>query len=156
LDSNHIQGHVNSSNKLGLYYNDELVSLMCFIKRNNKNENFIELSRFCNKLDTSVIGAADKLLKHYIKKYKPVKIVSYADRRWSQGGLYDKLGFIKTNTIKPSYWYVIKDNRYHKFNFRKNKKTLLEFGDKTEHEIMLEKKIYRIYDCGLLRFDYNC
>jgi hypothetical protein len=112
LNDNHIQGNVNSKIKLGLYYNDELVSLMTFGSlRKNLNQssidNVYELLRFCNKLNCSVIGGADKLLKHFIKEYNPKEIISYADRRWSQGDLYSNLGFTEITKNKPNYWYII-------------------------------------------------
>jgi hypothetical protein len=154
LNNNHIQGNVNSSIKLGLYYNDELVSLMTFGKGRivmGGDSNQYELLRFCNKLNTSVIGGADKLLKYFIKTYNPIEIISYADRRWSQGDLYDKLGFINTHNSRPNYHYIINNKRKHRFSFRKS--ILVKQGynkDLTEHQIMLERKIYRIYDCGTM------
>ena len=46
LDSNHIQGFVGSQIKLGLFYNDELVSLMTFGKpRKNMTSNMLKLPR---------------------------------------------------------------------------------------------------------------
>jgi hypothetical protein len=80
-----------------------------------------ELSRFSNKLNTSVIGGADKLLKYFIKTHQPKQIISYADRRWSQGDLYQKLGFVETHKNKTNYWYIINNIRKHRFGFRKNK-----------------------------------
>ncbi len=154
LDDNHIQGSVNSSIKLGLYLDDELVSLMTFGKGRialGGDSNQYELLRFCNKLNTSVVGGADKLLKHFIKTQQPKKIISYADRRWSQGGLYDKLGFDNTHNSSPNYWYVINNKRKYRFGFRKS--ILIKQGydlNKTEHQIMLDRKIYRIYDCGTM------
>jgi len=155
LDKNHLQGKCGSSIRLGLYYNDELISLMTF----GKSRHFIgsgkhqwELLRFCNKLNTSVVGGASKLLKYFIDNYKPQEIVSYADRRWSKGNLYDKLGFIKYNESKPNYYYVIGNNRIYRFNLRKS--ILIEKyncpKDITEHEFCLSQHWYRIYDCGCL------
>ena len=154
LDTNHIQGNVNSSIKLGLYYNDELVSLMTFgaLRKSMggiSKEGSYELFRFCNKLDTTVIGGADKLLKYFINTYKPIEIISYADRRWSQGGLYEKLGFTHIHDSKPNYWYIIGTNREYRFKYRKD--VLVKEGfdpTKTEHQIMLDRGIHRIYDCG--------
>jgi hypothetical protein len=59
LNENHIQGFVNSSNKLGLYYNEDLVSIMTF--DNNEGRKKMELfgynlNRFCNKKGINVIG----------------------------------------------------------------------------------------------------
>ena len=154
LDNNHIQGNVNSSIRLGLYYKDELVSLMTFGKGRvamGGNSNEFELTRFCNKLDTTVIGGADKLLQYFIKIYKPKEIISYADRRWSQGSLYEKLKFTKTHESNPNYWYIFGNKRKYRFGYRKS--ILIKQGydnNKSEHEIMLERKIYRIYDCGTI------
>ncbi len=159
LETNHIQGSVNSSIKLGLYLGDELVSLMTFgngriIMSGNKNE--YELLRFCNKLNTSVVGGADKLLKYFIKTYHPKQIISYADRRWSQGGLYDKLGFTFIHNSKPNYYYIINNKRCYRFKYRKD--MLIKEGydiNKSEHDIMLDRGIYRIYDCGAKRYELN-
>lgn len=156
LEKNHIQGNVNSSIKLGLYYNGNLVSLMTFGKGRvalGGNSNQYELLRFCNELNTNVIGGADKLLQHFIKNYNPKEIISYADRRWSQGGLYEKLNFEFIHNSKPNYWYIINNNRKHRFGYRKS--ILVKKGhdkNKTEHQIMLDKKIYRIYDCGTIAY----
>lgn len=61
LNGNHIQGYSNSKINYGLYYKNELVSLMTFdIPRINigrkRVEGCYELVRFCNKLNTNVIG----------------------------------------------------------------------------------------------------
>lgn len=158
LNNNHIQGAVGSLVNIGCYYNNELVSLMCFSKKrvilkNKDEDDKYELIRFCNKLDTNVIGGASKLLSYFIKNYKPKEIISYADRRWSTGNLYDKLGFKFDNYSKPNFYYVINDTREHRIKYQKHK--LIQKGfdkDKTEDEIMSENGIYRIYDCGTIRY----
>ena len=157
LDNNHIQGRVGSTVNLGLYYEDELVSIMTFNKpRLGIGSSFdgYELSRFCNKLDTNVLGGASKLLKHFIKTHQPKEIRSYADRVISNGSLYETLGFELSHVNKPNYWYVIGGWRKHRFNFRKEllKKQGFDTENKTEHQIMLERNIYRIYGCGTLSY----
>jgi hypothetical protein len=158
LENNHIQGNVNSKVRLGLYYNNELVSLMTFSKGRiilggKKTE--WELTRFCNKIDTIVVGAASKLFNYFIKNYDYDKIISYSDIRLFDGGMYEKLNFNKISQSKPNYWYVKNGLRYYRFNFRKSK--LIKEGfdsSKTEKEIMFERKMYRIYDCGNIRWEY--
>jgi hypothetical protein len=64
LDDNHIQGRCKAKYHYGLFYNNELVSLMTFgharqqKKYNEEYDNTYELLRFCNKINTSVIGGA--------------------------------------------------------------------------------------------------
>jgi len=162
LDQNHIQGFVGSKVKIGLFYENKLVSLMTFGNRRiamgkkTTNDGEYELLRFCNKLNTNIIGGASKLFNYFIKNYNPIEITTYADRSFSQGKLYDTLGFKFIGKTQPNYYYVISNIRYHRFNFRKD--ILVKDGfdpNKTEHEIMLERKIYRIYDSGNLKFIFN-
>ena len=89
LNDNHIQGNSIDKLRYGLYYNDELVSLMTFGSKRkvlgNKNKSFneYELVRFCNKLNFNVTGGFSKLLNNFIGEVKPSKIITYADIRWS-------------------------------------------------------------------------
>jgi len=162
LIDNHIQDSINSKIKLGLFYENELVSVMTFGKKRIAMGNKIniegeyEMLRFCNKLNTSVIGGASKLLKYFIKTHSPKSILSFADRRYSQGNLYKKLGFNFIGNTKPNYWYFQKNGliRYHRFKFRKD--VLIKEGfdkSKTEHEIMSERNYFCIYDCGNMKFE---
>jgi hypothetical protein len=157
LDKNHIQGNVNSKIKLGLYYDNNLVSVMTFSKGRiimGGKENEWELNRFCNLLDYNVVGGASKLLNFFIKTHNPKIIISYSDLRLFNGEMYNKLGFKFKSQSKPNYWYVVKDIREHRFKYRKSE--LVKRGyDKnlTEREIMFNMKIYRIYDCGNIRWE---
>lgn len=159
LDKNHLQGGCVATHCLGLYYKYELVSLMTFgpMRQRKKSvdvyDRNYELVRFCNKVNTTIVGGASKLLNHFIQEVKPKSITTYADRRWSDGGLYFKLGFIHTHNSAPNYFYVVGGKREHRFKFRKNKLVKQGFNpNKSEHEIMLEQGIFRIYDCGNMVF----
>ena len=161
LNENHIQGFIGAKHKIGLFYNNELVSLMSFGKSrkslgSNFKNNEYEMLRFCNKLNTQVIGGASKLLNYFIKNNKPNKITTFADRRYSNGNLYEKLNFEKKYNTKPNYWYFKRNTmqRYHRFNFRKDK--LVKEGynkNKTEFQIMEERGYFRIYDCGNIKYE---
>lgn len=161
LRENHIQGSVPSKVNIGLYYNDELVSIMTFGSLRNvlgskHQDNHYELLRFCNKLNTSVVGGANKLFKYFIKNYDYISIISYADKRWSIGGIYEVLGFDYVQDSKPNYSYLVKGIREHRYKYRKS--SLVEKGyDKnlTERQIMADLDIPRIYDCGNMKFIYN-
>lgn len=152
---NHIQGGVHSSINLGLYYDDELISLMTFSKpRFNKKYEW-ELVRFCNKIGYHVPGAASRLLKHFERQYNPKSIISYADRRWSKGNLYSKIGFKQVSTSKPNYWYIVDGELESRVKYQKHKlNSILEHFDssKSEWENMKDNGYNRIFDCGNLVF----
>lgn len=161
LDRNHIQGFIGSKIKLGLYYNDELVSLMTFgsLRRSlgqQSEEGYYELLRFCNKLNTTVVGGASKLFKFFIKNYSYKEIISYSDLSRSIGGMYQGLGFKLSHDSDPNYYYVINGLRVHRFNFRKDKLVKEGFdSSKTEIQIMNERGYYRIFDCGMQKWIYK-
>lgn len=155
LEDNHLQGYVTGLYAYGLEYDGQLISLMTFGRSRFKKGEF-ELLRFCNKLGMSVTGGASKLLKHFRTDHPEIiHIVSYADRRWSFGDLYYKLGFKLESISGPSYAYAKKDSmkRINRMNFQKYK--LVEAGadaGKSEREITSAQGYARIYDCGQYRF----
>ncbi|MBO6271662.1 hypothetical protein J6O48_02645 [bacterium] len=94
INQYHLQGYTIDKIRLGLFYNNELVSVMTFGKsRFNKNENETELIRYCVKSNYKIIGGASKLFKYFINNYSFNKIISYAEADISIGTLYKKLGF---------------------------------------------------------------
>jgi len=160
LEKNHLQGKINSSIKLGLFYNNELVSCMTFGKLRivlgvKSQEGVYELYRFCNLLDTNVIGGFSKLLKYFEKNYKPKCLITYAKRDWSiKDSVYEKVGFSFEKYTEIGYWYIDKyKKRHHRFNFRKSK--LDNTSNLTEKEIMEEKGYHIIYDCGNIKYVKN-
>lgn len=163
LNRNHLQGYVNSSSKVGLYYKDKLVALMTFgpcrkalgnSKRLSDNE--WELLRFACEGDTTVVGGASRLLKNFIQTKSPKRIITYADKCWSSGEFYKTIGFHYTHDSKPSYWYFKGDMVYHRFKFAKHtlSKHLDPFDPKlTEWENMKANGYNRFWDCGNYVFE---
>ena len=157
LNDNHLQGGINSSIRLGLFYSDELVSVMIFGRtRRSKwaGENNFELLRFCSVLNHTVIGAGSKLLKYFERKYNPRLIVSYANRRWSTGNLYNKLGFEFVQNTVPNYFYfkgadgatLLSREQFQKHML--SKKLSIFDPNLTETENMYNNGYRKIYDAG--------
>ena len=157
LEKNHLQGTCSSKVNIGLYYKEKLVSLITFGKpRFNKKYEW-ELLRFCNVLNTSVIGGAGKLLSYFVKTYNPSSILSYANLRWSTGNLYERLGFELISQSSPNYFYFNNDLILHsRIEFQKHKlKGKLENYNPslTESENMYNNGYRKIYDCGNLVYE---
>jgi len=154
LDENHIQGFVRSTIKIGLFFEEELVSIMTFDKsegRKKMKEGEWNLSRFCNRINTNVIGSASKLLNYFINNYFPKRIISYADSDWSDGKLYHKLGFELDSIIGPDYKYIIDGRRVNKQNFSKSKLGKTD-SKLTEKQIMKSLKINKVWNTGHIKF----
>lgn len=124
---------------------------MIFAKKKSKDGKFV-LLRFCNKLNTNVVGGASKLFKYFIKNYNFTEITTCVNRSHDIGKLYETLGFNFVSKSRPNYYYIIRDIRYHRYNFRKNIFIKDYDKDKSLQEIILERKINRIYDSGNLKY----
>lgn len=161
LDLHHLQGSCVGKIRIGLYYQQELVSVMVFSSLRkatgltSKKANY-ELVRFCTKQDHTVVGGASKLFKFFTKKYLPQYIISYANRDWSMGNLYRNLGFKEEKPTPPGYFYVKSKYKFNRFQFQKHKLVKQGYDEnKTEYQIMLERGFYRIWDCGNLKFTWT-
>ena len=153
LMSNHIQGSINSSFRLGLFYGKELVAVMGFGKSRFKKDEY-ELHRFCTKLHTQVVGGFSKLIKHSGVK----EFISYVDRARFTGDGYIKNGFQIVNYTKPSYVYVRNDVIFNRMSCQKHKlSNILENYDETqsEYDNMVNNGYFRIYDCGTIKVKYT-
>ena len=153
LDMYHLQGTCRGQKiRLGLYHDNQLVSLMTFGKsRFNKNCEY-ELLRYCSHYN--VVGGAEKLFKYFVDNYKPISIISYCDTSKFSGKVYDVLGFkyIKTNSSRK-HWYSLKEKRHitdglllsqgYDRLFKEN------HGKGTSNEeLILARGYLPVYDCG--------
>lgn len=144
LELNHLQGKDKSSYRIGLYYKEELVSLMTFCKpRFNQNYDW-ELSRFCSKAGCNVVGGASKLFKAALRVCKG-KIISYSNVAKTRGALYGALGFTFLYNSAPSYVWGKGTNDI---------KTRYQCQMKDEDKQMREQGYFRIYDCGTKVWSY--
>lgn len=150
VESSHIQGHCSFSIQYSLEFNDQIVAVMTFGKPRFTNKADWELIRFCTAPYMSVVGGASKLLS-YFRKNHAGSIISYADRRWSSGNLYRKLGFTFSHYSGPNYFYVIRNQRETRNKYQKHKlaKMLLKYNSElSETKNMENNGFYKIYDCG--------
>jgi len=148
MEENHIQGFVNSKIVYALVYNGIIVSMMSFgharmITGKKKEEDVYELLRFCNKIDTNIVGGASKLFKHFLKEINPISVFSYASLDWSNlnDTVYEKLGFEYFKTTVPSNWYIKNRIRYHRLGIDKN--------------TINDNDCNMIYDSGSNLYTYN-
>lgn len=135
---------------MGLTYNNELVCVMTFCKSRFNSSYEWELSRFSAKQGINVVGGFSKLLKWFREQYGG-NIVSYADRRYSNGNVYLKNGFNIVRTNSPSYYYVDK-NCLKRFNRMMFQKKLIGAYDCTEYDKAREMGYNKIFDCGTICF----
>ena len=159
----HFDGHSKQCNiSYGLYYNNELVSVMSFGKLRGQNSlrhnnDYYELVRFVTKNEICVIGGCSKLLSAFIHDYNPKYILCYSDNDFFTGEVYNKLGFKLKSLGEKSIDYQWCNNKeclsrnqcmssklLDKYPKYKN----ISISGSKEKYIMEDLGYYRIYRCG--------
>lgn len=146
-EENHLQGHTPFFVAYGLELGDELVSVITIGKARYSDADY-EILRFCNKKGISVVGGFSKLFANI---NECGVFVSYANRRWSNGNLYEQSGFIKKHISPPCYYYIKSNRLFHRSFFMKHKLSgKLEYFDANISEVdnMYANGYRRIWDCG--------
>jgi putative hef-like homing endonuclease len=154
LENNHLQGFVPSSYRIGLYFDNELVQLLCF-GENRFKKNEVELLRMCAKLNTQIIGGFSKLLKHS----KIEEFISYVDLSKYTARGYLSNGFVEISRSAPNYKYIYGDTILSRIATQKHKLPDL-LGDKfdaskTESQNMINNDYWQVFDCGNLKLSYS-
>lgn len=152
LDENHLYGSLGYQIALSLIdESSNIVAMMTFSSsRWNKNAD-MELTRFCSLKNCRVVGGASKLFSYFLKLYPNKKIVTYADRSYSNGNLYEKLGFTWLYDTKPNYRYLVNGKLESRYKFQKKKLTqkLSRYNPElSERQNMIDSGYERVYDSG--------
>lgn len=150
----HIQGTCAFAQQFALYNDkEEVVACMSFGRNRFSVEKEMELIRYATK--GNVVGGFSKLLAEFKRNNPKVEeLTSYSDKRWSQGNVYQKSGFVKVGESNPGYCYVSPDGeRLNRVSCQKHKLPLL-LGDKfdpskSETKNMASAGYAQIYDCGM-------
>lgn len=157
LNAHHLQNYIKSEIAYGIFYKNDLKGVMTFGKNRvilNRTpiQDEWEIRRIA--FSANVRGGASKLMAAFVKEYKPKKIFSDTDLRWSEGNIYKILGMRELSESSANYWYVKNySERIHRLNLTKGKLVRMGFDNsKTEREITQELGYDIIWDCGIKRF----
>ncbi|WP_316784054.1 hypothetical protein [Pedobacter frigiditerrae] len=132
LNDNHLQGYIKAKCHFGLMDNDKLIAVASFSEARpmkSKGESYLsaELVRFASIDGLTIVGGLSKLIKHFLKQVKIDDLMSYADRDWSLGKGYNKLGFQLSETTPPAFLYVNEEKLIRYFPHRLPKTILTAF-----------------------------
>ena len=157
LEYNHLQGHTNAKHSVGLYSGEELVSVLSFGKSRFDKQYEWELLRFASKSGYSIIGGFSRMLK-YFREQNSGSILTYADRKISNGNVYVINGFTRIGLSQPGYFWLKGSVVYSRYQTQKHllAKLLKNFdASKSEVQNMLANKFRLYYNCGNIKFVLN-
>lgn len=159
----HLQGKGRGT-RAALKYGDDIVAEAIFCRPDASRsktgvEGVWELNRFVIAPSWNVPGALGRLIGSFWQNTPDAqKLLSYSDNRWSQGGVYNALGFNLSQENPPSFWWFKNANRkrFHRFTYRASRvKELFPGGTGTAWETMKENGWNRIWDCGTKRWELH-
>ncbi len=154
LNSHHLQYSTSAYYKYGLIYANELVAVATFSKSRIMHNRAVpyrsfELVRFASKSGMTVTGGLGKLLNHFIIIHHPAHLMTYADRDWSNGNSYRKIGFVPTGFTEPQLFYLnpVEQQRYYPHRLPTS------FHNEGE---MLKAGYLKIYNAGSSKWELFC
>ena len=169
INEYHFYGDSNQGTiSYGLFYNNELVSVMSFgkLRGQNKlhsNKDHYELVRFVTKDNMRITGGTSKLFKKFISEYHPMYIICYSDNDFFTGETYNKLGFkLKSLGESIDYQWVKGTKALSRYECMTTK--LLEKYPKyrninitgsVENYVMHDLGYSKLYRCGNSIWEYK-
>jgi hypothetical protein len=149
LETYHIQGAGKYREAIGLYFNNMLLSLATFGFHHRK-AGVWTLNRFASMEGWTVQGGLSRLSSEGSRRFG--SLISWADCRWSAGNGYERAGWAVEEILRPDYFYT---DFFQVFSKQSRKKELVGTPeDMTEHAHALFDGLYRVYDCGKIRYRY--
>jgi hypothetical protein len=139
LKNNHRMGTI-SANHIGLYFNEELVSIFSYREKNG----ILNVDRYCTKINTVITGGFGKLLKHVTLNNKNLeKIYFWVDLRYGTGEFLKNFNFKhKKDTL--GWKWTDKHNTYNRLRCRAN----MDERGLSQAEYASELGWVKIYDAG--------
>lgn len=162
IEEYHLQGKcAGNLINLGLFYKNNLVSVMTFGKPRHSSNYDWELLRYCSS--TEVIGGASKLFKHFLNQIpKGSTIISFQNLDKFSGNLYEQLGFEFDGYTTPSYEWVKRNNIFERYSWflitKKGVDNILgtHYGKGENNvELMRKEGFVRVYNSGNRRYIYK-
>lgn len=161
LNIYHLQGAERASNiRFGLYYENELAALLAIGKSRFSDADY-EIIRYCTDWHIAISGGFERLFSRFVSTCESGQtIVSYMDlnKRFRAKSIYEQVGFIRDGVTPPDYTWVHEKGRKWYTRYETMKDRLVRQGydpEKTEAEIMLERRFFRVFGAGSVRYLYK-
>lgn len=149
LDRTHLAGFIGATTHLGMFHDNELVSVLSY--GNSRFEDKLEIIRYASKLNSNIIGGFGKFYK-----LLPSDIITYADRRYSSpnNSVYGK--FFNASTKTSPNWFGFDRTGELRSRWSFQKHIISKDSRYVEGATVLDNLINlgydRIWDCGNLKF----
>lgn len=137
LEKNHLYGATKSkyryglfrkratgANELGMEHSDSLVAVATFSSGRKNEEGILsyEWERYASTVGFRIVGGMGKLLRHFVEERMEeigqIEVMSYSDSEWSDGDVYNKLGF-SAHSYREPVGFIVDNSTYKRIHFNK-------------------------------------
>lgn len=161
LNCNHLLGYTSASYYYALFevkgarsspvISNEPVAVSAFssprpMNRDGEVISSYEWVRYASRRGVRVAGGMGKLLNCFVNEQSPQEIMSYADRDWSEGDVYKKLGFKLAGYTQPID-FIINPVTFERVSIKKLRR---KFGEDSPE--LYEKNALILRNRGNLKF----
>lgn len=146
LDRCHVSGSTRASLHYVLVHKTQGTVGAATVRRpiqKRHGANMFELARMAFELSTTVRGGASKLLARIERDVRDTcdGLLSYAELRFGDGGVYERCGFTRADDSATNYWYTQGLTRMDRFRFRAQ-------PGKPEKQVADENNVRPVYGSG--------
>lgn len=144
FDNSHLESSTGHIASIGLFKDNVLVAAMSlrkpFLRHKNKT---LEIARFATRKDIAVVGGLSKLVsaaKQLATQLDYNELMTYLDTRLGAEKTYEKVGFSFSHFSACRFWWT-------DFRNRVARQKVVASNGKTEKEVALELKVFKIFGC---------
>ncbi|MBE7175889.1 MAG: hypothetical protein INR69_05770 [Mucilaginibacter polytrichastri] len=156
----HLQFSAAARFHYGLFHREKLSAVATFsggriFDKNSPGRRSHELVRFASLPGITITGGFDKMIRAFADEIRPADIMTYADRDWSDGRGYEKLGFLRENETDPQAFYVHPGERIRYYPHRLPEKIMQRFeasGSADISAFLRAEGYFRIHNAGNIKF----
>ncbi|MCL2726976.1 MAG: hypothetical protein FWD56_01170 [Bacteroidales bacterium] len=111
FEETHLLGAARAKYRYGLFNNGQLIAAAAFsgmrmIRRGDRLCRSAEWVRYASLPKLTVVGGMGKLLSAFVAEHHPDDVMSYANKDWSEGAAYTKLGFEAAGETPVQYYWI--------------------------------------------------
>lgn len=154
LQKFHYIGRCSASLYIGVHYNNELIAGITIKRPTRQNSGDWEISRMICDYRYRIFGLWSYIIKWLAQQHLIYgNLFTYSDNRISNGDVYRKMGFTNISSVRPDYYWVKNNRRFHKSALRKTETE--KATCKTESELRMAQGYQKIFDLGKLKWSIN-
>jgi len=162
LEQYHLQGYIKTKYNFGLLFNGEIKAVACFaasrpMKSKGAHYKSAELVRFATENGITIVGGLGKLISHFLALVSVNDLMTYADRDWSLGKGYDKLGFKSSGNTDPVIFYVDTKTMTRHYAHRLPKKIMAAYEAQNVLNLdsfLASVDLVKIFNTGNLKYHF--